>query len=86
MLEAKDRWNATKISILQHNLKIFAKYLVDACTFNLTVFILSQWTQHLTLLASVFFVINLSTDSVFDESFNCSNSLSGTLTLLASYH
>ena len=48
-------------------------------SFDLTVFILSQWTQHLTLLPCVFFVcvINLSTDRHFlDESLNCSNPLS----------
>ena len=44
------------------NLKIFAKYLVDACTFDLTVFVLSQLTQYLTLLSCVFFVIDLSID------------------------
>ena len=61
MLEAKYKWNATKISVLQQKkLKIFAKYLVDACTFDLTVFVLSQLTQHLTLLSCVFFVIDLS--------------------------
>ena len=54
MSEANYRWNATKISILQQKFEIFAKYLVDACIFDLTVFILSQWNQHLTLLSCVF--------------------------------
>ena len=54
MLEARYRWNTTKNSILQQKFENFAKYLLDACTFDLTVFILSQWTQHLTLLPCVF--------------------------------
>ena len=47
-------------------------------SFDLTVFILSQWTQHLTLLPCVFFMINLSTVALFvlDESFNFPNYLS----------
>ena len=43
-----------KFRFYNKNLKIFPKYLVNACTFDLTVFILSKCTQHLTLLACVF--------------------------------
>ena len=56
MLEEKCIWNATIISILQQKFENFCKlWVVDSgYTFDLTVSILSQWTQDLTLFPCVF--------------------------------
>ena len=89
MLEAKYTWNATKISILQQKFENFFKiWVADAeyLWFNSFYFVTVSSTFDTAYLT--FFVINLLTVALFvlDESFNCSNSLSCTFTLHASYH
>ena len=52
-----------KFQFYNKSLKIFPKYLVNACTFDLTVLFFVTVNSTFDTASLCFFVINLSTDS-----------------------